>query len=59
MIRFKFNDQLQILEVFYEDTINFIDLVDYGNKIFSNMLLPRYLKIITDVAGGRLSSGTL
>ncbi|MFP4367755.1 MAG: hypothetical protein ACLFQA_11735 [Bacteroidales bacterium] len=51
MIRFEFNDQLQILEVFYEGTINFIDLVDYGNKIFSNSSLPRDLKILTYASG--------
>lgn len=48
MIDFKFNEQLQILEASYEGTIVINDLIDYGNKIFSNKSLPRDLKILTD-----------
>ncbi len=43
MIEYKFNEELQILEVFYEGNINFNDLIDYGNSVFSDKSLPRDL----------------
>ncbi len=48
MIEYKFNEELQILEVFYEGTITFNDLIDYGNSVFSDKSLPRDLRILTD-----------
>ena len=48
MIEYKFNEELQILEVFYEGNINFNDLIDYRNSVFSDKSLPRDLRILTD-----------
>jgi len=48
MINYKFNEELQILEVSYEGEISFSDLTDYGNSIYSDRSLPEYLKILAD-----------
>ncbi len=50
MIEYKFNEELQILEVFYEGTISISDLIDYGNSVFSDESLPRDLRILTDAS---------
>ena len=48
MIDYKFNEELQILEVIYEGSIRISDLMNYGNSIFSDESLPRDLRILTD-----------
>jgi hypothetical protein len=48
MINFNFNNELQVLEVFYEGKITLDDLTGYGNSISSNDSLPRNLKILAD-----------
>lgn len=49
MITFHFNKTLDILEVTYSGKIEFSDLIEFGNKMYSNKTLPRKLKILTDV----------
>ena len=49
MISFEFNNDLDILEVNYEGNISFDEMMDYGEKITENKLLPRELKTLTDV----------
>jgi hypothetical protein len=49
MISYHFNDELQMLEVFYEGVIGISDLTSYGRSIFSDISLPRDLRILTDV----------
>jgi hypothetical protein len=48
MIYSKFNDELQILEVFYEGEITLNDLAEYGNNVCLDTSLPRNLRILTD-----------
>lgn len=49
MITYEFNDQLQILEVFYSGEITFNQLQSFGNHIHVTHELPRVLKMLTDV----------
>lgn len=49
MITFQFNKTLDILEVTYSGKIEFSDLIEFGNKMYSDKTLPRKLKILTDV----------
>ncbi len=49
MITFQLNNDLNILEVTYSGKIEFTDLVEFGNKMYSDNTLPRILKILTDV----------
>lgn len=49
MITFQFNNNLDILEVTYSGRIQFSDLIEYGNKVYSDQSLPRKLKTLTDV----------
>jgi hypothetical protein len=48
MIKYKFNEELQILEVRYEGSIRISDLMEYGNSVFTDESLPRDLRILTD-----------
>jgi hypothetical protein len=48
MIEYKFNEELQILEVRYEGSIRISDLMKYGNSVFTDESLPRDLRILTD-----------
>jgi hypothetical protein len=48
MIEYKFNEELQILEVLYEGPIRISDLMKYGNSVFTDESLPRDLRILTD-----------
>jgi hypothetical protein len=49
MIISQFNTDLNILDVTYFGKIEFIDLIEFGNTIYSDKSLPRNLKILTDV----------
>ena len=48
MIKYNFNEDLQILEVKYEGVINIEDFIKHNQFISENDLLPRKLKILTD-----------
>jgi hypothetical protein len=48
MIKYTFNEDLQILEVKYEGDIKTEDIINHGQFISKNNTLPRKLKILTD-----------
>ncbi len=48
MIEHQFNEDLQILEVTYQDEVDFCDIIDFYNYISENKELPRNLKVLTD-----------
>jgi len=48
MVKFEFNQDLQILEVYYIGVINLNDIIEYGEMIRQSKTLPRNLKILTD-----------
>jgi hypothetical protein len=49
MITSEFNFKIGILEVVYSGNIILPDLIEFGDKIFSDQSLPRQLLILTDV----------
>lgn len=55
MINYRFNKHLDILEVIYSGKIEFNDLIDFGNKVYSDQSLPRKLKILADVTKAEYS----
>lgn len=55
MITFQFNKILNLLEVTYSGKIEFTDLVEFGNKVYSDQSLPRHLRILTDVTQAEYS----
>ncbi len=48
MIKYEFNSNSQILEVFYLADINLTDIIEYGEMIRLNKSLPCDLRILTD-----------
>lgn len=48
MISYKFNNNLQILEVEYSGEVDLKQLIEYGEKIKNDGSLPRNLLILTD-----------
>jgi hypothetical protein len=48
MISYEFNEELEILEVFYTGDISLLDVLEYGEMIKKDFSLPRDLKILTD-----------
>ena len=48
MIKYTFNEDLQILDVKYEGAINTEDILNHVRFISENNTLPRKLKILTD-----------
>jgi len=48
MIKYNFNEELNVLEVFYTDDIYLQDLIEYGEMLQHSETLPRDLKILTD-----------
>ena len=49
MIRFKYNQELEMLEVTYSGNITLQELIGFGEQVYSDSSLPRNLKILTDV----------
>lgn len=49
MIRFKYNQELEMLEVTYSGQITLQELIDFGEQVYKDSSLPRNLKILTDV----------
>jgi hypothetical protein len=49
MITSKFNTEKGILEVYYTGDIQFRDLIEFGNRIYTDTTLPRKLRMLTDV----------
>lgn len=48
MITYKFNKELQILEVCYEGNIGLDEIIEFGDIVYTDPDLPRDLKILTD-----------
>lgn len=48
MIRYSFNEELNVLEVFYSGDIYLKDLIEYGEMIRESISFPRDLRILTD-----------